>query len=222
MNINIRIDLTPGSARRIAYVGLTLLLVGLATVANAVPVKFMSHQKLTAEQLNGNFADLEGRVTALGTALDAKADKARLPAMTEWTPYTPTLLTNKRAAVAGQTTTGYYRRVGDAIEVRTSTAFTSAPASGAVTWQVTLPTGLAIDLSRGGPAGSVTVGGGVAQLGTLNVILAAYVQSSVGVTALANGDNSYYVNDQVPFAFANGATFSLYFTVPIAGWGATL
>ncbi len=224
MNINIRIDLTPGSARRIAYVGLTLLLVGLATVAYAVPVKFVSHQKLTAEELNSNFADLEARVSALSDALDAKADKAQLPVLTEWKPYTPIFSTNGDHPVPNQTTKAYYRRVGDTIEVRSVTTFSAAPSSSAGDkgyWQLTLPEGLAIDYARTGAVGDTIFGGGFSQHGNLNIPLGVYVRNPNSVSAVAGGNNFFYLNDSHPAAFDAGSSISLFFSVPVVGYGVT-
>ena len=221
MNINIRIDITPGTARRVAYMGLTLVVVGFAAAAYAVPVTFVSHQKLTADQLNQNFADLDAQIASLQGALDAKQERAPIPVITEWQRYTPELRTDKDAVVAGQTTIGYYRRVGDSLEVTTLSSFTAAPNSGAKWWQCTLPDGLTIDFEKIGGTGGVIVGGGLAQHPSINVTLGTYIRSARGVTGVANGSSSHYIEDHTPFEFREGATLSFYFTVPIEGWAAT-
>jgi hypothetical protein len=221
MNINIRIDITPGTARRVAYMGLTMLAVGFAAVAYAVPVTFVSHRKLTAEQLNENFANLDAQIASLRGALDTKQERSPLPVVTEWQQYTPKLSTDKGALVQGQTTIGYYRRVGDSLEATTFSAFTAAPNSGAKWWQCTLPDGLTIDFKKIGVIGDVTVGGGLAQRLSENVVLGTYIRSATGVTAVANGSSSVFIDDDTPIEFREDAFLSFYFTVPIEGWTAT-
>jgi hypothetical protein len=222
MNIDIRIDITPGSARRAAYVGLTLLVLGLAGIASAVPVKFTAGQRLTAEQLNQNFSDLDEKVAALTMVLQSKADKTPSPVVTEWQEYTPELRTDKDALVGGQIVTGYYRRVGDSLEATVVASFTAAPNSGAKCWQVTVPAGLAIDVEKLGGIGTVFVGGGFAQRPEQNnVVLGTYVRTPTGVSAVADGAMRHFLDDDTPIAFGKDASLSLYFTVPIVGWTAT-
>lgn len=221
MNINVRIEITPGTARRVACVALTLLVGGIAAIAYAVPVTFESRQKLTAAQLNQNFGDLEGRVVALSRSIDSKAEKSMVPVVTEWRRYEPELRTNRKVAVREQTTTGYYRRVGDSIEAVTFSAFTAAPNSGATKWLCSLPDGLMMDLEKIGGAGIMTLGGGLAQ-GVTNVTLGTYAASATEVSAVASGTASYQINDHSPFDFGNQSSLSLYFTAPIVGWGTGL
>lgn len=221
MNINLRIDITPGSAKRAAYIGLTLLAFGLAGVAYAVPVTFTSHQKLTAEQLNQNFGDLDARVATLSAALALETEQSKVPVITEWQSYTPQLTTWEGNPVTGHTSTGYYRRVGDSIEVRTVSTFTAEPNSGTKKWwQCSIPEGLTID-TKAGALGETIVGGGAAQRRDQNFVLATYVRSSTGVSAVPNGTASVYINDHNPIDFSNEAYLSFDFTVPIVGWTAT-
>jgi len=65
MKIELRIDVTSGSARRIAVVGITLLIVGAAAVAYASQIRFTSGQMLTAADLNNNFDELYTRLATL-------------------------------------------------------------------------------------------------------------------------------------------------------------
>jgi len=222
VNVNIRIDLTPGTARRLAYIGLTLLVGCIATVAYALPVTFVSKQKLTASQLNQNFEDLDTRLSATEAALAAKADKAQVPMITGWATYTPTLTTKEGAAVGNQSSVGYYRRVGDSLEVRIATTFTAAPQSNTLWWQWGLPSDLAIDPSASGRVAGTTIGGGLAQQGsTQTFALGPYVRTSKGISASPAGTGSSFINDSNPVAFGAGAEITLYFTVPIQGWTMT-
>jgi hypothetical protein len=221
MDINIRIDLTPGTARRLGYVGLSLLVSGIATIAYALPVTFVSKQTLTASQLNQNFEDLDTRLTAAISALEAKADNQQVPIISPWGTYAPTVTTNKGAAVQNQASLGYYRRIGDSLEVRITTTIAAPPQSGSPWWQWGLPDDLTIDLARTGPAAETTIGGGLAQQGIQNFALGPYIRSSKGVSASGAGAASSFINDTTPVAFEAGGVITLFFTVPIHGWTVT-
>lgn len=221
MDINIRINLTPGTARRIGYVSLTLFLGGLATIAHALPVQFVSHQRLTASQLNQNFEALETRLAAVEAAVANGAPVKPTPIITEWKSYTPSLTRNGNEAspVGNQTTVGYYRRVGNSAEVRVTTDFTAAPESHAQYWQWGLPDDLTIDLFATGSVGGATIGGGLAEQGTASFSLGPYIRSGKGISASPAGATSNYVADTSPVVFAKGGRITLFFTVPIAAWG---
>lgn len=222
MNFNITIDVTPGTARRLAYLGTTLLVLGGTAAAYAVPVTFVSQQKLTAAQLNENFGHLDSRLTEVRDALASKADAQLVPVVTEWQMYSPSLTTSSGIGIANQTTNGYYRRVGDTLEARVYTLFTGAPNSGASWWQWGLPANLAIDSSKVGPNALATVGsGGAYQNPRQSVALGAYVRTSKSVSVSGIGGESPYINDTVPVTFDNGASISFEFSVPIQGWTAT-
>jgi hypothetical protein len=223
VEIKITLDVTPGTAKRLAYVGLTLVALGATAGAYAaLPVKFQSQQKLTAAQLNQNFDDLDGRVNATGDALAAKADKQQVPIITDWQSYVPTLTTQKGVDVSNQTSTAFYRRVGDTLEVRFFTVFSAKPTSGALWWQWGLPGNLLIDLTKNGEIGLAAVGSGTAQQGEAQIVsLSAYVRSNKGVSATGAGSGSYYINDTVPVALDAGGQVTLDFRVPIVGWSAT-
>lgn len=219
--MNIKINVTPGTARRLCYVGLTMLISGAATVAFAVPVTFVNHQKLTAAQLNQNFADLDAKLAAVSAALELVAARTEAPLVTAWGAYTPELLTDRSAPVLSQTTTGFYRRVGDSLEVRLVTLFTGAPASGAKWWRWSVPNGLTIDLAKTTPDNAVTIGTGLAQQNPSNIVLNCYVVNTNTVSAIPHGNLTYRINDDIPLSFDAGSSVSLFFSVPIEGWTPT-
>jgi len=219
VNINIRIELSPGTARRLAYLGLTFLVAGVTTVAYALPVTFVSQHKLTASQLNQNFEDLDARLSAATSALEEKADKQQVAVVTGWKSYTPSLTTDRGDSVDNQSSTGHYRRVGDSLEVRIATKFRAAPQTKAKWWQWGLPDDLTIDGSANGEVAAMTVGGGMAQQGsTENFALGPYISSSKGVSASPAGTGSSLVNETNPVVFQNSGIVTLHFTVPIQGW----
>jgi hypothetical protein len=64
--MRVTVDLTPGTARRIAGIGATLLLVlgGLVAYASPIPnLSFTAGNPLHATELNANFNNIEGRLT---------------------------------------------------------------------------------------------------------------------------------------------------------------
>jgi hypothetical protein len=66
--MKISIEVKPGTVKRLLIiVGGIALFAGAARLASAVPTTFADGNVLTAAQLNGNFADLEGRIAALET-----------------------------------------------------------------------------------------------------------------------------------------------------------
>jgi hypothetical protein len=221
VDINIRIDVSPGTARRMAVVGVTLLLAGIAAFANALPITFAPHQKLTASDLNKNFSGLENRIAAVETTLDQKASKSALPMVTDWVAYTPAMTTESGKSVANQTTRAFYRRVGDSLEVRTFTAFSAAPKSNAVTWTWSLPDGLKVDVVRAGALATYCLGAGLAQGANENFVVGVYAFDTSRVSAVPGGNPSYHIADQTPFAFDTESSISLVFTVPIESWHAT-
>jgi hypothetical protein len=221
VNVRITIDLTPGTARRLAWLSASLLLLGGAAVAYAVPNTFVSQQKLTAAQLNENFGHIDAQLTEVGNALSSKAEAEQIPVLTEWVAYSPILTTNKGIVVANQVTTGFYRRVGDALEARVSTRFLGPPASGAVWWQWSLPNGLTIDTDKVGPVGVDALGSGTVSNGSSPLwMVASYMRSSVGISISPANSASFHISDTSPVTLDKDALISFEFRVPIEGWGA--
>ncbi len=215
MNINITVD--GRSLRTVARRGMILCALLLTTTVSAVPTTWNADDVLTADDLNGNFADVDARILAAENAT---------PILTAWASYTPTFTTNAGVAVAGTTSIGSWRRVGDSVEVRIGTTFAGPPQSGAVWWHWSLPPGLTVDsakLSYGQPLSTANhVGAGMAGKGVNNnTMLAVYVRSTTTVSATAHGAPVYYISDSVPFAWSLDDGMAIKFTVPIAGWDVT-
>lgn len=221
MDLNIRIHVTPGTARRLIYVGVTLLLGVAATTAYAVPNTFVSGQTLTAAQLNQNFTDLDSRLGAIEDSLARKVEGSGVPIVTEWTAYSPHVTTKEGLLVEHQSTSGMYRRVGDSLQVHVETKFDAPPETGSVWWQWSLPRGMAADETKLGLPGAATIGVGSLREGSNNFVLAVYVRSSSGVSASAGGVATPYINDTTPVAFQASSEIALEFTIPIQGWTAT-
>lgn len=200
----------------VATIAVGAAFVLFSPLGSAAVEDFEKGEVLTSTKLNGNFADLNGRVTALEEA-------AAPPTITAWQNYTPSLMTNGNVAIAAATSAGSWRRVGDSIEVRIRTVFGGPPQSGATWWHWSLPTGLTIDdtkLGSGTPSSTAGyLGGGFTVQGIgSNIALGIYRRTATTVSASANGAGTYYINDNVPFAWATGGEMNIQFTVPIEGW----
>jgi len=134
-----------------------------------------------------------------------------------WTNFTPTDPTNLTSSSAD----GYYRRVGDSLEVRVN--FIS---SGAVGGSIILQSsdylsvlGLTLDTSAF-PSNTtgVPVGKWFARDtgSTTNYVGVAYIQTNGDI--ISGNDAGTFVTSTIPFTWASTDKFSLEFTVPVAEW----
>lgn len=74
MKIELSFEVKPGTARRVAVLGTTLIMLGAATAVYASQVTFTSGQALTAADLNNNFNELYAKaakptITANGKSI---------------------------------------------------------------------------------------------------------------------------------------------------------
>jgi hypothetical protein len=202
-------------AKRAALAATTLagiLLVAGSGAVAAVPHTWNDGDTLNAADLNGAFTALDTRISTL--------EAAKAPVVTAWTAYTPTVRVGAATTGFTQTTTAFWRRVGDTMEVRIVTAFTSCPtAGGAVYWG--LPATNEIDVAK------VTlydeIGSGLVYgPGTSNVVRGLLVTNiaptdtnEVAVDIIGDGGGggvcANALNGQYRFNFA----------VPISGWTTT-
>lgn len=151
------------------------------------------------------------------------------PAVSDWTAFTST------GGLTGGTTsfTGYYRRVGDSMEVRLMAVYSSVFTGGSATF--TIPSGFTIDTTKFSTtpvAGLTVVGHGyfhdvgtesypadVFYQSTSSVILRAY-QDDSGATSTLNTYSG--ITTTQPFTWANGDIIGMEFTVPIANWSSNI
>lgn len=148
--------------------------------------------------------------------------------VTDWTSFTST------TGLTGGTTThtGYWRRVGDTMEVTIDAIFTSVFTAGTATF--TLPSGYTIDtakLTSSAVANTTPVLGSAIlnDIGTDAFPGLVYYASASTVLVRGytddSGAGSLYINSTatvsttVPFTWANNDRLSLSFKVPIVGWG---
>lgn len=142
--------------------------------------------------------------------------------VTDWTAYTPT-----GSWVSNTTYSGFYRRVGDSLEVNVAVSTGAAPTSVALT--VNLPSGFTIDTAKiagGGDANNYSLGVATAFESGVDQYLCQVGYSSttsVGLYQLdgANGELGT-VNQSNPFTWGAGDILYFNFKVPIVGWSSTV
>lgn len=151
--------------------------------------------------------------------------------VTDWTSFTST------TSLTGGTTshTGYWRRVGDTMEVKIDAVFTSVFTGGSALF--TIPSGYTIDTSKlsSSPVAGVTPWLGTVRyndIGTDNYNGDIYYSSTTVVHARlivddAGAASAYTasansISTTTPMTWANNDRMSLDFKVPILGWGSSL
>jgi len=171
-------------------------------------------------------ANVEARLAALESAFRSPI----APVITDWKAYAPTV-TGDAMTIDNATIEGYYRRVGDSVEVQIGTSFTQIPTddrgarvSGRLVW--TLPMGLVFDdrkaiRSLGGVA---AISSGVADE---HICEADITVAGTGVYALCDrgagaAGRTAQLTTAWPHAIAGkqpiGVLFQLRF--PVKGWTA--
>jgi len=145
-------------------------------------------------------------------------------AVTDWVAYTPT----NGAWTANTTYTGFWRRVGDSMELEIQARTTGAPTSANFT--IKIPTGYTIDMTK--MPSTLT---SYQNIGTASIQAAgtSYGGAIVGFTdtstldvwslnAAAGSTHAYTpVTQAVPNTFANGDWVVVYAKVPIVGWSSS-
>jgi hypothetical protein len=151
---------------------------------------------------------------------DLDAHTARF---TDWVAYTPTGSFNTNT-----TYTGFWRRVGDSMQVRVHLAFTGAPNSATLS-DIDIPTGYTIDTAKLLSTSQYKQIVGVCNLrdeGTASIAGLVYYKDTGSVQPLwiqgaaAPDTRLQQVSETSPFTIANTDTMNLDFVVPITGWGA--
>ncbi len=145
------------------------------------------------------------------------------PAMTDWVAFTPaqgTWLTSANAVY-----TGFWRRVGDRMEVVEQVAVSGAPTSASLTMKI--PTGYTIDTSKmtsfseslgtavANDSGATTYTGGVIYSNTTTVQPVIFNAASTIAVDTA-------ITQAAPFTFGAGDAVIIRFTIPIVGWSSNV
>lgn len=146
--------------------------------------------------------------------------------ISDWVSFTPTgsLTTNS-------TYSGFWRRVGDSMEVETNLNFSGSNTQGAAT--INLPAGYSIDtakINNTATDGSKILGEGVlldAATNNYPVFVKYLSATSLSIRAINSGgtygvDNEVNTSTNVPITIANGDKINLKFKVPILGFSSSV
>lgn len=134
--------------------------------------------------------------------------------ITRWRSYTPT-----GSWIANTTYTGFWRRVGEDMEVKVELAITGAPTAANLT--INLPVGYRIDAKKLPAAGTRNTFGTVAidDNGARAWIgIVSFNDSDKVIIMHADISNGSVVSDTSPFVWAAGDSLGCFFNVPIEGW----
>lgn len=204
MKVSVHIDFdfdvrAPRWLRRALLLGIPVAAMAITSSLLAVPNTFASNDPLSSSKMNENFEDLDKRST------------------TAWTPYAckpVDRVTEMELGPPGSYASKcLYRTVGDSLEVRITSQFTSAPTPGyIVAW--TLPEGVTVDQAKlpipnsyRNVLGIASSGVGSTQVG----VVATNLGKSSVVIALDEGADA--LNSS---AIGGGHVIALDFTAPIA------
>lgn len=138
------------------------------------------------------------------------------PAMSDWQTYTPTI----SAWSTNATATGYYRRVGDEVEVVYNIALSGAP-TGNLT-SISLPSGLSVDSTKFTATQFKRCGvGGIKAGGSSNFHSDVGYNNATSVRPFVYTISSSLdqtITATTPATFASGDYVQGYFRLPIQGW----
>ena len=144
------------------------------------------------------------------------------PAMSAWTSFDPTW-TNVTAGGSGSGDSGFWRRVGDSLEVESSVA-SGSTGSVSGTIELVIPAVGTIDTAKMAFSSAYAYVGGIVGLSAAGIIYdgVAKVESAYTnkVNFIGTGTSGNAWGTNFPVAWGTGAQyFSSRFTVPIVGWG---
>jgi hypothetical protein len=145
--------------------------------------------------------------------------QGKLNPVTDYTSYTPT-----GTWTTNSTYTGFWRQVGDEMEVRARVAVSGAP--NATSLFIDIPSGYTIDTSKlvttEGAAGRFGVGTAVdTGVNTYPLMVGYSDTNTVFIRAYDAGATYAYgvnVTQAAPFTFGSGDSVDIMFKVPIEGW----
>lgn len=211
MRFHVDIDLpVPRWARNAALilVPVAVVLATTAIVRANVPNVFATGDTLSAQKMNDDFSSLDTRVTTVET---------KTPLVTAWTSYAPTITAGGVDVTGSATTSAYWRRVGDTLEVNLYTTFSTCAQAGAIAWS--LPNGAVPDPAKsavgafmGGGAGYGTGTGGTVQ--PLLVINQGAAVAALDLAGSPGGGAGCA-------AVGAGGMFRMTFDMPVQGWTVT-
>lgn len=153
-------------------------------------------------------------------------------AIGDWQQYSPVLFGSSNGLqFTNNTCTGFWRRVGDSIEVNATVAFTGAPGTGTGHFRLTLPAGIAIDtmklasVSNSGMSAGYLDDNGTGRFSAVVNNAPGDIfggANSVRFTAIDSTTILSQVNATNPFTWANGDSIVASFMMPVVGWSSNI
>lgn len=141
---------------------------------------------------------------------------AQGPPVTDWTAFTPT-----GNWVSNTTYTGFWRRVGDTMEITCKAVTSGAPTS--AVFSCSLPSGYTIDSSKISTSQNSIYGVASAwDNGVSNHSGMVIYNTSTTVTAMTDGTGTAFWTQANPLTFGSGDEIKMMFKVPITGWGSNI
>lgn len=217
--------LTDASNNILAYIGTGIFVDGrpFLTGQCALNLAKDAQVKVRASQNNGATRSLEttagmNRLEICGVP-DFSIFSAITPVVTPSVAFTPTL-----TWVSNTTSAGYWRRVGDTMEIELYVTTTGAPTSANL--NLTIPLGLTIDTNKmNGQTTNFSLGifsildsGSTHYSGRIGYTTSTTVQFNVQKSSGTYVEVVDPVTQAVPMTWASGDRLHAKFSVPIVGW----
>ena len=215
---------------------------GGATTTFAVNAAFdtdlVSEQAVRMKTLGERLGELSSLTTTDKTSytaaineVNAAAGGTALPTMTGWATYTQAVTATTSAPTKGTTAVdqGYWRQIGDSLQVQFNYRQTSNGANGSGVYIFSLPTTTwAIDTAKitlldaltATSRGVGVIGNGYTFASGTSFAMTAYAATTTGVVMALNANAFFDTSNWAIFA-NNTMTFGFTYTVPISGWTAT-
>jgi hypothetical protein len=148
-----------------------------------------------------------------------------VPAMSDWVSYTPTWtgsITNP--AIGNGSITGFWRRVGDSVQITVTLLTGSTTTYGSGNWIISIPDGLSIDFAKI-PSTSMNGNHGSAYLfdssTTTFKIAGARIQTGTTsgfLISIGEAVTNLFVTPTAPWTWAQDDALRVSATIPISGW----
>ena len=170
------------------------------------------------------FQKIQVQDNTLSTNIASLQPATLASAIGSWTAYTPTWTASTTNPTIGNGwITGFYRRVGDSVEIKILAQLGSTSSIGSGTYNFSLPAGLNIDASKLTNSANDNLGFVQAYNGIGTAIGSGYVTCNTGVsttTVYGLGEGGF--GTVFPFVPAAGCFYALHFTVPITTYSANI
>lgn len=191
-----------------------LLMLLLASPCLASGPKYKYSDPKLDDEINNIYHDIESvtkgdvRISSV-TISTLSVTSIKAPSLTAWVAYTPTVSNNTNVA----TREGFWRRIGDSMELRIGVAWNGAGAGSDFT--VELPTGYTIDTTKLPSNSVLSLGTGQWYDASVSrkIVAVRYNTTTVVAFDVSGGTSLIPGTD-----FADGDSLTFQILIPITGW----